>query len=65
MFDSLLVGAQETADTFDTIGEAVDVAEIVEYAGELVGEVWPLLALAIGIPLAFYVMRRIKGIISG
>jgi len=65
MFNQLLVGAQETAGTFDSIGAAINVSEIVEYAGELLGQVWPLLAVAIGIPLAFYVMRRIKGVITG
>lgn len=65
MFDQLLVGAQETAGTFDSIGTAINVPEIIDYAGELLGQVWPLLALAIGIPLAFYVMRRIKGVITG
>ena len=66
MFNQLLVSAgEETAGAFDSIGEAINVTEILEYAGELLGQVWPLLALAIGIPLAFYVARRVKGIITG
>jgi len=64
MFNQLLVSATEDG-AFDAIGEAIDVPEILEYAGELLGQVWPLLALAIGIPLAFYVARRVKGIITG
>lgn len=65
MFNQLLVSAEETAGAFDAIGEAINVPEILDYAGELLGQVWPLLALAIGIPLAFYVARRVKGIITG
>ncbi len=64
MFNQLLVSA-ETGGAFDAIGEAINVPEILDYAGELLGQVWPLLALAIGIPLAFYVARRVKGIITG
>ena len=65
MFNQLLVSAEEAAGSFDAIGEAINVTEILEYAGELLGQVWPLLALAIGIPLAFYVARRVKGVITG
>ncbi len=65
MFDQLLVSAETNGPAFDAIGQAIDVPEILDYAGDLLYQVWPLLAVAIGIPLAFYVARRIKGIITG
>jgi len=63
MFNDLLVGAQETS-AFASVGEAIDITEILSYAGDLLGQVWPLLALAIGIPLAFYIAKRVKGVIT-
>lgn len=63
MFD-YFVAAQETTEGMDLIGASIDVGEILGYAGEILGQVWPLLALAIGVPLAFYIAKRVKGLIA-
>jgi len=64
MLNSLFAHGTEP-EGIEAIGEAIDVAAILEQAGELFGEVWPLIALAIGIPLAFYIARRVKGLVNG
>lgn len=40
------------------------IATTTAYVGEIVTGYWELIALAIGIPLAFYIVRRIIGIVS-
>jgi hypothetical protein len=35
------------------------------YIGDVAGDIWPYVALAIGIPLAFYVIRKIISLVSG
>lgn len=32
------------------------------YVGQFATDLWPILALAIGVPLAFYVLRRVVGL---
>src|SRR6056297_1481199 len=60
-----LTAMTEPADSmFANIGGAIDITTILGYAGDLLGQVWPLLALAIGIPLAFYIAKRVKGVIT-
>lgn len=34
-------------------------ADITEYLTTLVGDLWPLIALVIGIPLAFYIINKV------
>lgn len=38
-------------------------ADLLAYVGQLFTDVWPLVALAIGIPLAFYVISRAIGLV--
>jgi len=39
-------------------------ADLLAYVGQLFTDVWVLVALAIGIPLAFYVIKRSIGLVS-
>lgn len=34
-------------------------ADITEYLTTLVGDLWPLIALVIGVPLAFYIINKV------
>jgi len=36
--------------------------ELLAYTGELFNDTWQLVALAIGIPLAFYIISRVIGL---
>jgi hypothetical protein len=36
--------------------------DLLAYAGELFTDVWQLVALSIGIPLAFYIISRVIGL---
>ncbi len=38
-------------------------AELLAYVGQLFTDFWPFIALAIGIPLGFYVISRAIGLI--
>ena len=42
---------------------ATGTADLLAYVGQLFTDVWPLVALAIGIPLAFYVISRAIGLV--
>jgi len=46
--------------TILTIGSTAD---LTAYIGTLFSDVWPILALAVGIPLAFYIIRRVIGLV--
>jgi hypothetical protein len=46
--------------TILTIGSSTD---MLAYAGSLFTDLWVLIALAVGIPLAFYVIRRVIALI--
>jgi hypothetical protein len=37
-------------------------ADLLAYTGELFTDTWQLVALAIGIPLAFYIISRVIGL---
>jgi hypothetical protein len=39
------------------------VNDLLAYAGGLTSDLWTLIALAIGIPLAFYIISRIIGLV--
>jgi hypothetical protein len=39
-------------------------ADLLAYVGTLFSDVWVLVALAIGIPLAFYIISRVIGLFS-
>ena len=38
-------------------------ADLLAYVGQLFTDVWPLAALAIGIPMGFYVISRAIGLV--
>lgn len=44
---------------------ATGTADLLAYVGELFTNVWPLAALAIGIPLGFYVISRSISLVKG
>jgi hypothetical protein len=46
--------------TFFTIG---DVGDLTAYVGTLFSDAWLVIALAIGIPLAFYVIKRVIALV--
>lgn len=39
--------------------------ELTAYVGTLAGDLWPLIALAIGVPLAFYVIGKVISMVRG
>jgi len=41
------------------------VAELTAYIGTLFSDLWALVALAIGIPLAFYVIGKVISLVRG
>jgi len=43
--------------------EATDITAMTAFAGELWTDLVPVIALAVGLPLAFYVIRRIIGLV--
>ena len=38
--------------------------ELLASAGTLFTDLWPIVALAIGIPLAFYIIQRVIGLVG-
>lgn len=50
--------------SFITIPEGA-LADIMEATGTLFGDLWVLIAIAIGIPIAFYVIRRTVSLVRG
>lgn len=51
-------------DPIITLG-ATAVADVVGFAGQMFTDLWGLIALAIGIPLAFYVIGRVISLVKG
>jgi hypothetical protein len=41
------------------------VAEILAYTGSIFTDLWVIVALVIGIPLAFYIIRKVIGLVRG
>lgn len=41
------------------------IASTTAYIGDVMGDIWPYVALAIGIPLAFYIIRKVISLVSG
>jgi hypothetical protein len=39
------------------------ITDVTAYIGDTVSDVWVLIALAIGLPLAFYVIKRLIGLL--
>jgi hypothetical protein len=39
------------------------VADLTQYAGTLFTDLWVVISLVIGIPLAFYVIRKVVGLV--
>jgi hypothetical protein len=57
-----LAGACGAVGTYiDVPAEAV--ADLTGYAGAIFTDLWVIIALVIGIPLAFYVIRKIIGLV--
>ena len=48
--------------TYITIPETAT-ADLLDYAGALFTDLWVVIALVIGIPLAFYVIRKTIGLV--
>ena len=68
---AVITGAVATAltlaGTVGATGTYVDVpltavADLTGYAGTLFTDLWVVIALAVGIPLAFYVIRKVIGL---
>jgi hypothetical protein len=38
-------------------------ADLMAYVGGFFGDLWVLIALAIGVPLAFYIISRVIGVV--
>jgi len=55
----------EATNAFDGLGATLSVSDIAGHMTDLVSEVWVLVALAIGIPLAFYLVRKFIQILPG
>lgn len=51
-------------NVFEGLSAELSVAEIGGHMVDLFGQVWVLVALAIAIPLTFYIIRRLKGIFA-
>jgi hypothetical protein len=49
-------------DPIITLG-ATAVADVVAFAGTMFTDLWGLIALAIGIPLAFYIIGRVISLV--
>lgn len=48
---------------FGTILTLGSTADLTAYIGTLFADVWAILAIAIGIPLAFYVIKRVISLV--
>jgi hypothetical protein len=48
--------------TYITLPETAT-ADLLDYAGALFTDLWVVIALVIGIPLAFYVIRKVVGLV--
>jgi hypothetical protein len=44
---------------------ATGTTQLLAYAGQLFTDSWALIALAIGLPLAFYIITKVIGIVKG
>jgi hypothetical protein len=65
---SAVAGALGLASFAGAAGTYVDipetaVADLTGYAGALFTDIWVIVALVIGIPLAFYVIRKVIGLV--
>jgi len=50
--------------SFITVPETA-LADVMEATGTLFTDAWALIAIAIGIPVAFYVIRRVVALVRG
>ena len=39
------------------------VGDLTAYVGTLFNDAWPIIVLAVGIPLAFYIIKRVIGLV--
>jgi hypothetical protein len=59
----LLAGITHAADPFATSFSSLAAADLTAYTGYLFTDLWVVIALVIGIPLAFYVIRKIISLV--
>jgi hypothetical protein len=59
----VLAGLCSAADPFATSFSSLSVADLTQYAGYLFSDLWVVVALVIGLPLAFYVIRKIISLV--
>lgn len=59
----IAVGLCHATDPFASISSAITIADITAYAGNLFTDLWVVIALVIGIPLAFYVIRKVVSLV--
>lgn len=59
---ALLGVAQFAGATYITLPETA-VADLTGYAGAIFTDIWTVVALVIGIPLAFYVIRKVISLV--
>ena len=59
----LLASASAFADTFSFSLPTSTVSDLTANAGGVITSVWVLVAIAIGIPLAFYILRKVIGLL--
>jgi hypothetical protein len=59
---ALLGVAQFAGATYITLPETA-VADLTGYAGAIFTDIWTVVALVIGIPLAFYVIRKVIALV--
>jgi len=57
-----LAGACGATGTYIDLAPTA-VADLTAYAGTLFTDLWVVIALVIGIPLAFYVIRKVIGLV--
>ena len=57
------LAAHAATDPFATSFASIAVADLTGYVGYLFTDLWVVIALVIGIPLAFYVIRKIISLV--
>ena len=59
----LATGLCHAADPFTASFSSIAVGDLTAYVGYLFTDLWVVIALVIGIPLAFYVIRKIISLV--
>ena len=58
----LVMTASASGGTYITLPSTA-LADVTGYAGALFTDLWVVIALAIGLPLAFYIIRKVIGLV--